>query len=681
MKQQWIWDVEIYPNLFLLGAKIPGTDIRKRFQLSPLADNRQEMVVWLRDEVETMIGFNSVYYDYLMLHRLITKYMNTRGSVAAYQMYKYSAKTVKGIGNYPVRSPLRKQIDLFKINHFDNKARMTSLKLLEFNLRAKNLQSLPYTFDMELNRQQIFDIIAYNDNDVDATEKLYFETLPEIELREKLSGKYGIDFTNYNGTKIGEHILIKKITDKLGEDVLYDQVPTASGDFRKVVRNTKRDEMDLSEVVFDYIHFKTEPFQKILNWFKSRVITETKGALVDLPFSELESLEPHYKVIKKKGKQKNLNIIYKGFQYDFGVGGIHGCIEPGVYEADDDYDIIDIDVESYYPKLSIENKFYPEHIGPEFCSIYESIFQERKLYPKKTHKTENLALKLALNGSYGKSNSAYSALGDPKYTMLTTVNGQLLLCMVAENIMERIPQCQMLQINTDGLTIKCKKVYKSLVIAICKEWEKLTKLNLEFAYYSRMIIKDVNNYIGVYEDNTAKRKGAAFIYKQQPGELELHKNYSQLVVPKALESYFVDGVLPEDFFQNHTDIYDFFKRTKIDRTSRMVLRDYDKNGEIRSDVLGQNISRYLITGKYRKNKETKQFEKTGQGKTLIKIMPPLYKKGKTEEREFNVEEGWLCTVVNQLPDDLETLRGIIDYDYYTEQAYNVINLIIGENDN
>src|SRR5690606_37685331 len=100
--------------------------------------------------------------------------------------------------------------DLFKINHFDNKAKMTSLKLLEFNLRLKNLQALPYRFDKELTEQEIFDVIAYNDNDVDATELVYNETKFEIDLRDKMSPKYGIDFTNFNSTKMGEHILISK---------------------------------------------------------------------------------------------------------------------------------------------------------------------------------------------------------------------------------------------------------------------------------------------------------------------------------------------------------------------------------------------------------------------------------------------------------------------------------------
>lgn len=673
MTENWLYDIEVYPNLFLLGAKVPGTDKRVSFQISPLADDRVALATWMRDEVDAMIGYNNLGYDYPVVHKLIKELMTCSAQDAVKALFRYSSKIVKSNRMYPIKYPLRRQIDLFKINHFDNKARMTSLKLLEFNLRLKVLQSLPYAFDKVLTREEIIAVIKYNHNDVDATELVYDQTKPDIVLREKMSEAYGIDFTNFNSTKMGEHILIKEIIDEMGDGVLYNEVPTANGGFRKVIRNTKRDIIKMSDVVFDYINFQREPFQRVLEWFKNLEITETKGCLTQIPFEELEPLYPYYEVITKKGKQKNLNVVYKGFRYDFGVGGIHGCADAGIYVEDDEHDMRDIDVASYYPNLGIQNRYYPAHIGPVFCTIYDKIYEERKQYPKQTHFEENLALKLALNGAYGKSNSEYSPLCDPQYTMKTTVNGQLLLCMVAEWLQERVPGSQMIQINTDGLTIRYKKCYAGLVDVICKEWEELTKLELEHAYYSKMIIRDVNNYIGVYRNGKVKRKGASFIHKIQPGELELYKNFSQLVVPKALEAYFIEGTPPEEFIRNHTDYYDFFKRTKIDKSSRLVERVYDEKAEVVNEQEAQRISRYIVTGQTIYDKGTKTYSKTGEGKTLIKIMPPLKSKGQTEDREFNVEEGWLCTIVNNLPDNMEDLKRIINYDYYIAEAYKVIN--------
>jgi hypothetical protein len=446
--KRWIWDIEVYPNLFLLCAKNADTGERIKFQVSPIVDDRERMANWLQYGVKEMVGFNSIHYDYPVLHNCIIKLWNLRGRDFCKKTYLFSKSIIKDKKIYMKdKDYLRKQIDLFKINHYDNKAKRTSLKLLEFNLKLDNIQELPYPPDQVLSNEEIQVVIDYCDNDVDATELVYKETLSEIELREKLSPQYGIDFTNYNSTKIGEWILISKIIDELGENAVYHFYETDYGT-RKIIKNTKRESIDLNDVIFPYISFTTEPFQKMLQWFKSRVITETKGVFSKIPFEELKVLEPHYFIEKVTGKQKTLNVLYKGFQYDFGVGGIHGSVEPGVYESDENYEIWDVDVASYYPNLAIKNKFYPEHFGEEFCDIYESIYNERKKYSKKTHPAENLALKLALNGSYGKSNSEYSALHDPTYTMKTTVNGQLLLCMLSERFMEEIPDCKMIQINT-----------------------------------------------------------------------------------------------------------------------------------------------------------------------------------------------------------------------------------------
>jgi len=490
-EKRWVYDIEIYPNLFLICAKHCETGERRRFQVSPLGDDRNDIALWLKYEVEEMVGFNSLYYDYPVLHHAIMKLWTLRGRDFCSQLFNYSTSIIKGKKVYfKEYDYIKKQIDLFKINHYDNKAKMTSLKLLQFNLRLQNIRELPYEPGTILSNEQIQNVIDYCDNDVDATELVYVETLPEIELREKLSPQYKIDFTNFNSTKIGEYILISKIITDLGEDVVYDKYETDRG-VRKKIKNTKREFINLNDVIFPYVRFTTEPFQKILEWFKSRTITETKGVFSEIPFDELISLEPHYYVEKKNGKQQTLNVIYKGFQYDFGVGGIHGSVSPGIYVSDDEYEIWDVDVASYYPNLAIKNKFYPEHLGIEFCDIYESIYIERQGYNKKTHPAENLALKLALNGSYGKSNSEYSALYDPAYTMKTTVNGQLLLCMLSERFMEEIPDCTMIQINTDGMTVRVHKNYVEQMKSICRRWETLTGLELEDVMYSKMIIKDV----------------------------------------------------------------------------------------------------------------------------------------------------------------------------------------------
>ena len=109
--------------------------------------------------------------------------------------------------------------------------------------------------------------------------------------------------------------------------------------------------------------------------------------------------------------------------------------------------------------------------------------------------------------------------------------------------------------------------------------ESITKLELESAEYTRMMIRDCNNYIAEYTGGKLKRKGA---YEY---DLGWHQNHSALVVPKAAEAALVRGEDIKEFIMNHADVFDFFLRTKVPRNSELQW-----GGE-----KIQNICRYYIS--------------------------------------------------------------------------------------
>ena len=195
-------------------------------------------------------------------------------------------------------------------------------------------------------------------------------------------------------------------------------------------------------------------------------------------------------------------------------------------------------------------------MGEIFAEIYGidilSVRLQEKAKGKDGDKTIIDGYKEALNSVYGKSNDEYSWLQDYQYTLATTVNGQLMLTMLAEKLMTLVPNLELIQINTDGLTCKFKKQYEDQYNQICKEWEEITKLQLEYAYYSKMIIRDVNNYTAIYTNGKPKCKGS-FEYEDLP----LHKNKSALVIRIAIFNYFVNNTPIEETIKNHKNILDF----------------------------------------------------------------------------------------------------------------------------
>lgn len=468
MSDAYVHDIENYPNVFLFGAIHALTETPYIFEISHRRDDRQAFYLfteYLREHRAEEIGYNNLGYDYPVQHSILNNIMYITNA----DIYKKGDSIINaGDENRFAHMVWEKdwivpQLDLYKIHHFDNQAKRTSLKTLEFNMRMENIEDLPFTPGTYLTDSQIDTLRQYLIHDLKATLMFYKHSKKLIDFRRELSAKYGRNFMNHNDTKIGKDYFIMEL-EKSG-------IQCFEPGSRKP-RQTHRLSIALNSVIFPYVRFEQPEFNRVLNWLRQQVITETKGVFTDL------------------------SADINGFSFDFGTGGIHGSIESQTIRSTENYVIIDLDVASFYPNLAISNELYPAHLGKQFCAIYKNVYDMRSSYPKGT--PENAMLKLALNGVYGDSNNVYSPFYDPAYTMAITINGQLLLCMLAEELL-KIPGLSMIQANTDGLTVYVPRVFTGQVEQVRHAWEKLTRLQLEEAIYDVMFIRDVNNYIAVYE--------------------------------------------------------------------------------------------------------------------------------------------------------------------------------------
>lgn len=630
----WVYDIETYPNIFTADFMHPKTGTRLLFEVSDRKNQVVELYEFLLALEATgcrMVGFNNVGFDYPVIHNIIENiYFATVETIYDKASRIIHTSWERRFDNLVWDSEVHiQQIDLYKIHHFDNENKKTSLKEIEFNLQMDSIEDLPYPPGTKLSNKQKPVLIKYNDHDVDATMLFYVKTIDMIEFREQLSEKYNRNFINHNDTKIGKDYFIMKLEEHLpGICYSYD---TGS----KKPRQTVRPHIDIGEVIFPYIKFQRSEFKMVKTWLSNFRIHKTKGVFEYITVTPEMAMSMRHELIKvyklshedvpsiptnknlingillkdcfNDLKHRNdldrfefisgwkdksgLNCIIDNFAFDFGTGGIHGSVDSCIIQSDDNGIIIDVDVASYYPNLAIVNKLYPEHLSGQFCNIYNEIYDMRKLYPKGT--PENAMLKLALNGVYGDSNSKYSPFYDSKFTMAITINGQLLLCLLAENLM-KIPGLQMIQINTDGLTVKCPHDHRSSMDLICKWWESFTLLQLESNEYSRMFIRDVNNYIAEYmKDGKLKRKGA-YCYGD---DLKWEQNYSEQIVARAAEAALVKGTNIEQFVHNHSDDHDFMLRSKVNRTDHLMY----------GDTRVQRITRYYMAI---------------AGSPLIKVAPP-----------------------------------------------------------
>jgi len=600
-------DTEEYPNCFLLVARISGTEITFVFEISTYRDDSASLyhfLNFLANIGARVYGFNLVGFDGPLIHT----FMRMGGKVTPQFMYERAMRIIQAQDDdkfaFSVKPSDRDHewVDLYRINHFNNRARSTSLKALEFAMRMDNISDLPFPVGTTLTKDQITTLIDYCIHDVVATDLFREKCMSAVEFREQLGAKYGRDFLNSDDVKIGSTIFEIMLEDE--GVALYNYGPDG-----RTPRQTRRPSIALKDAILPWITFEEPEFLRILNWMRSQVITETKGVFEDV------------------------TATVNGFTFVFGLGGIHGAVSSEVITTTEDRVIKSWDVSSYYPNLSISNRFYPEHLGEKFCDVYKKIYDTRKQFAKGT--PENAAYKLAANGSYGKSNDIFSPLYDPLLTMKITLNGQLLLCKLVEQLV-KVPTLQIKMINTDGLEYTIHPGYADVAEQVCHWWEGVTKLTLESAEYKTMFISDVNNYIAVSTDGKIKRKG------KYEHEMEWHQNAGALVIAKVAEQVLVHGKPIRETVVNWPDKMDFMLRCKVPRSSHLLW----------GETQVQNTCRYYVST---------------EGQSLTKVMPPLAKKP-DHWRRIGVESGWTVCVCN----DLRDATMPIDYSYYISEIEKLV---------
>ena len=536
------WDIEVLSNCFTCVAIDIRTKQKWEFVIHESRNDLKAFAEFVKS-CEGMVGFNSVNFDYAVIHPFITdpKYLEMTGDKLAKLIYKRSQKIIEEEKKEWI-TPIVPQRDLFLIYHFNNKARATSLKWLQVCMGWKNVQEMPIHHSAKVTKDMIPTILEYNANDVETTIEFYNRSRDRIAFRKSLTEKYGIEMGNYSDNKIGEFIFLNGISERTGHSIKT----------LKSIKGTFRSKIPVREFLVP-LDFSTRQFREMYEQFMRMEITATK-----------------------KTKEEKYVCILDDVTYEFGFGGLHGFRSPGVY-----YNIDSVDVSSYYPNLSISLRIHPRHLGQTFCETNKGLYNDRKNFPKGS--TENGAYKLALNGVIGMMNAEWSPFFDRSANMAVTVNGQFLLALLCERITESLAG-KIIMANTDGIEIDVTDDCEFR--RICEEWQNEFKLPLEFNEYRTLACRDVNNYLSVLKNGKTKEKGDFEVEK------EIHKSQSMRIVPIAVRKYFTHNVSVEETINNCYDIGLFLigHRAKTGNLRYRGIEGYDLTDE----KLPKNV-RYFIS--------------------------------------------------------------------------------------
>lgn len=168
-----IFDVEVFPNLFLVNWKVRGSDEIQRM-INPTPNEISDLAE------KKLVGFNNRRYDNHILYGRILGYSNE-------QLYHLSRKIINNL----IKEGFREAYNLSYTDIYDFAAKKQSLKKWEIELGIHH-KELGLPWDEPVPEDQWEEVAAYCDNDVIATEKVWDHLEADWEARQILASIAGL---------------------------------------------------------------------------------------------------------------------------------------------------------------------------------------------------------------------------------------------------------------------------------------------------------------------------------------------------------------------------------------------------------------------------------------------------------------------------------------------------------
>ena len=599
-----IYDIESFPNFFCCTCKNTENQKIRTFEISARQDDILELSNYFLKKEFLFCGYNNKHYDDVIINYIIMYaeqmiiFPKLRITDSIFNLSQYIIK--EDIDKYKrfKYADLFESMDLLTMM-FSSKLRV-GLKEMQLTMHYDNVLEYEGDFNDYVQPEDYSKIIEYNINDVESTTCLFNKLVDkgEIDLRLFIEEEYGFNALSMDSVKFGETILAKKVCEELHID---------KRQLEKM--RSPMDMIPLKDVILPFIKYKNPKFQEVLEDMKEQIVSS------------------------KERKSYENKFVVSNLQYSIGIGGIHSINKPRIYVPKEDEYIGHLDVASMYPSFIVQYGWFPTHLGKAGLDVYIDLYHQRLHAKHSGQKLKNLALKLVLNSVTGKMQQETSWLYDPKSVFKIRINGQLVLLMLADILLQY--DCKIIQVNTDGVMFIAKKDRESDIMESVSELEQLTKLSFEADRYEAFYQYAVNDYFGVVNENKIEKKGM-FITENKLG-----KGLTPTIIPKAVIAYFTKHIPIRDTIRNCNDIYEFLMAQRVDKKFKIEYNNH----------YVQRINRYYASTK---------------GYWLYKIK---HENGKESFENMLTKSG--VKILNKIdntdvPDD-------INYAYYESEARKIIN--------
>lgn len=453
------FDVEVFPNLFLINWKFAGEGKPVVRMINPSATDVEAFV---RSKTRK-IGFNNRRYDNHMIYARMLGYTNE-------ELYNLSQKIINGSQNAFLGEAYN--LSYTDIYDFMSSGNKMSLKKWEIKIGIHH-QELGLPWDKPVPEDLWIKVAGYCDNDVIATEAVFNhkDVQADWSARQILADLAGMS--------------VNDTTNSLTTKIIFgsEKHPQSAFLWR-----------DLSQPVF-----ALDP--EVLEFLK-----EACPEMMAVRHGEAKSLLPYFPGYK----YENGKNIYKG--RDVGRGG-NVYSEPGMYG-----DVGLLDISSQHPHSAIAECLF----GPKYTRIFRDIVEGRvdikhedwealdtlldgklKPYIKRVESGEITsgqlanALKTAINSVYGLTSASFeNAFKDPRnINNIVALRGALFMEDLKEEVQKR--GFTVAHIKTDSIKIPDATPE---IIQFCMEFAKKYGYTFEHeATYDRMCLVNRSVYIAKYK--------------------------------------------------------------------------------------------------------------------------------------------------------------------------------------
>ena len=450
------YDVEVFPNLFLVNWKVEGEEKPVVRMINPEPTEMEDLMRF------RLVGFNCRRYDNHILYARMMGYTNE-------QLYRLSQKIVNGDRNAFFGEAYN--VSYTDVYDFASASNKKSLKKLEIEMGIHH-QELGLPWDKPVPESMWTKVAEYCDNDVIATEAAFNYLKADWTARQILADL--ADMT------------VNDTTNSLTQKIIFGGEKKPQGQFH--YRN-------LAEPV----HYLDEETKSFLTKACPEMMAQTHG--------EEGSLLPYFPGYK----YENGKSTYRG--EEVGEGG-YVYSEPGMY-----VDVALLDIASMHPHSAIAEVLFGVEFTTKFQEIVEGRVDIKheawdkvnhilggKLTPyiqkvingEMTAKDLADALKTAINSVYGLTSAGYdNPFRDPRNKdNIVAKRGALFMIELKHEVQKQ--GFTVAHIKTDS--IKIPNATPEIIQFVMGFGRRYGYTFEHEATYDRMCLVNKSTYIAKYKD-------------------------------------------------------------------------------------------------------------------------------------------------------------------------------------